>query len=690
MQLRLYFFLLLSFCVSIVGQTQSLITLSEQDTIFLAGSSTSVLADASAKLTIEDIIKRTDFLPNKNEHILFGKDDVNSNWVKFELKNQFLEHLYLEVIIPFNDTITLYTIVNDSVVAVKKSGMRMPNDRTDLASTNTIFDLKQSDKPVKYYLNIQARWFGTAKLRISTYKSLFKFTQNHSLFIGLMLGFILMFVFYNIIVFFQLKDSVYLFYSLYLFFGSGYLLFQYGLIKDWLFQIYPHYNDYVMLMPGLSSFFGAIFSINFLETKQLLPKFHKLFLVTLAAYVFYCLFVLMGYPDWSVILVYFIAPYGTTLIFVTSIVLWSRGNKSAKYYMSGWVLLTIGLTLYLLENAGLLPFNAITAYAMPVSWCLEAITLSLAIAHRFKTMKTETQRVQEESFIVLKQNEELINEKNRMLEKTVIEKTTQLQTTQNLYNLSEEMLQDYAIRLEKSNKELTEFAHIASHDLKAPLRSIISFSQLFERRNKAKFDDVDREYFDFIKSNANRSARMIEDVLNYSKIDKNLGEAQTVILSKCIFHVENNLTALIQEKKAEIIVGELPILRGHISLFTLLFQNFISNGIKYNTNPSPTVHVDCFKDEKGQLVFSVKDNGIGISPADQRDIFTMFRRLHSQAEYEGTGIGLAFCTRIVETYSGKIWLESVKNEGTTFFFTVPKAEMVLLESTHLAENMAHV
>ena len=231
-------------------------------------------------------------------------------------------------------------------------------------------------------------------------------------------------------------------------------------------------------------------------------------------------------------------------------------------------------------------------------------------------------------------------------------------------------------KLEKSNRELTDFACIASHDLKAPIRSILSFAQLFERRNKSKFDDTDREYFNYIKSNAKQSAQLIEDLLSYSKIDKDLGVPTEVDINKCLVIVEMNMQSLIREKNALICYENLPILRGHASLITQLFQNFINNGIKYNESTQPIITISTQQNAQGEYIYAIKDNGIGIAPENQDKVFGMFQRLHSQTDYDGTGIGLSFCTRIVETYGGKIWLESTSGKGTTFYFTLPKAEVM--------------
>jgi signal transduction histidine kinase len=241
---------------------------------------------------------------------------------------------------------------------------------------------------------------------------------------------------------------------------------------------------------------------------------------------------------------------------------------------------------------------------------------------------------------------------------------------------SELQLKQYAHKLEKSNQELTDFANIASHDMKAPVRNILSFAQLFERRNKDKFDERDTEYFGFIKTNANQCIKLIESLLNYSKVDKNIGEPTECDVNDSVFSAQNNLIAVINERNAVIEIDDLPTIEAHPMLLMQLFQNLINNGIKYNQSAQPSIHISSKFSATEGCVYAVKDNGIGIPEKHKQDVFAMFRRLHSAAEYEGSGIGLAFCKRIVETYEGKMWLESEVDKGSTFYFTLPKAKIL--------------
>ena len=184
---------------------------------------------------------------------------------------------------------------------------------------------------------------------------------------------------------------------------------------------------------------------------------------------------------------------------------------------------------------------------------------------------------------------------------------------------------------------------------------------------------MDREYFNYIKNNAFHSAQLIDDVLNYSKIDKNLEEPVRIDINKSIDVIKMNIDTLIQEKNGEIITTDLPVIMGHKSLIVQLFQNLIGNGLKYNKSEKAIVTISSELYNREETVFCVTDNGIGISPEFHEKVFAMFRRLHSQSEYDGSGIGLAFCARIVNTYGGEIWLDSDEGKGTKVFFTLPKA-----------------
>jgi signal transduction histidine kinase len=233
--------------------------------------------------------------------------------------------------------------------------------------------------------------------------------------------------------------------------------------------------------------------------------------------------------------------------------------------------------------------------------------------------------------------------------------------------------------LKRSNEDLDNFAHVASHDLKTPLRSIASFIQLYQRKNQARFDETDKEYIKFISNSARQMDGLINSLLTYSSINSKKDEPSPTNLNKVLNTVSFNLSSLIRERQAEMRISELPSILSHDFLMVQLFQNLIGNGIKYNRSENPKIEVFMAQKEDN-LTYAVKDNGIGISPQYKETVFKIFHRLHGVSEFEGSGIGLAACKRIIEFYGGKIWFESDEN-GSIFYFTLPDCPIIVKQET---------
>ncbi|WP_052374123.1 PAS domain S-box protein [Methanobacterium sp. SMA-27] len=225
-------------------------------------------------------------------------------------------------------------------------------------------------------------------------------------------------------------------------------------------------------------------------------------------------------------------------------------------------------------------------------------------------------------------------------------------------------------KLAQSNKELEQFAYITSHDLREPLRMITSFLQLLERRYQDQLDQDANEFIGFAVDGAKRLDAMTNDLLQYSKISSQKKEIVPVNFEHVLKHALENLKVQIEESNAIITHDPLPTINGDEQLKVQLFQNIIGNAIKYRSEKPPKIHISATK-ETNQYLFSIKDNGIGMSSKHLEKIFTIFQRLHTQEDYEGTGIGLAIAQKIVHQQGGQIWVESEPGKGSTFYFTIP-------------------
>jgi signal transduction histidine kinase/ligand-binding sensor protein len=256
-----------------------------------------------------------------------------------------------------------------------------------------------------------------------------------------------------------------------------------------------------------------------------------------------------------------------------------------------------------------------------------------------------------------KQAEDKIRQLNKTLEQHVDERTKQLEITN----------EELAFYL----KEIEQFTYIASHDLQEPLRTLTNFTQLIQEEYGGKLDEEGDRYIEFISSSANRMRALVRGLLDYSL----LGKERVLTLVDCnkiVGEALSDMTDSIRAGNASITLKELPVIHGYATELRLLFQNLINNAIKFQKKEiRPVINISAENHEK-EWIFKIQDNGIGIEDIYKEKIFIIFKRMHNRSEYEGTGIGLSHCKKIVELHGGRIWVESIPGSGSTFIFSIPK------------------
>lgn len=284
-----------------------------------------------------------------------------------------------------------------------------------------------------------------------------------------------------------------------------------------------------------------------------------------------------------------------------------------------------------------------------------------------------------------------LQESRAHMEELVTERTKELQAKkeelksflENVKSRNEELegivekrtqkLKESNQELVRSNRDLEQFAYIASHDLQEPLRVVGSFVGLLKRRYEDRLDEAAMEYIEFAADGVNRMSKLINNLLTFSKVGRKGIEFKMASLNNLLDIKLLDLSQRIKERNVDIQIDDLPRIYCEKNQLGMVFYNLINNAIKFNNQSFPIVKISVHDDApKDFWKFSVTDNGIGIAPEFQEKIFEIFRRLHKRQEFEGTGIGLALCKKVVNSHGGKIWVESIEGKGTSFFFTISK------------------
>lgn len=282
------------------------------------------------------------------------------------------------------------------------------------------------------------------------------------------------------------------------------------------------------------------------------------------------------------------------------------------------------------------------------------------------SLQEKNQSLMDSQFKIQEQNTQL-----EQVNKTILKVNGELAYANDNYSKANRDLEAMKVELERSNDDLRQFASMASHDLKAPLRNINSFIGLTKRKAKKYGDESINEYLDFVSNSAVHMSQLIEDILEYARIGNEKLPFAEVKLDNLVVKAQYNLNQFLKERNARVEAQPMPNIIGNATQLSILFQNLIQNGIKYNVSEIRLIEIS-YKDSGDFHQIAFTDNGIGIKEEYQEQIFEMFKRLHAASEYKGSGIGLATCHRIVERHQGKISVQSQFGEGSTFIVELPK------------------
>lgn len=647
-----------------VTKAQTIINIPNEGIQYI-GTEILTAVDENNTIRIEDILSNEssiNFQPNPKQSI--GNSSAQSSWLKLRIANNTGQRAFIDFNPSLADSIALYSLDENQKLSVSYTGMKFKFSERGIQHFSHNLELPNStSQPKTYYIRLVTRMPTNYFMRIGTEKTFWYSYSLHNNIWGLLSGIIVLIIIVGTYILFFIKYNRYFLFIPYLIFSLAVIAFYNGKLQETFFMNTPQYSVYAIMVKHLYQISGLIFAIYFLKIKKSFPTAYKASLVVLSILIFNTLLYFIDFQKSLYLVNYTELP---TILFCLylSFRAYSKNIPVAKLYITGWLAQPIVLGLYTLANIGLLTPQYFTTYFTYIPISLQSILIAVAFTKLLLLLSNKEKEAQALFIKVLNEKQENINKHNRELEQVVTELKRE-------FALSLQREKEKEEKLIKNNKELQEFASIVSHDLRAPLRNINSFAQILLRKNQNKFDEKDQEYAQFILQGVKQSTQLIEDLLNYSRMEKNIGPAESIDLNDAVIQVLNNNKNYISEKNTSISIHFLPEIQAHRSLIALIWQNLILNGIKYNDSENPHIEIG-FKEDKTETVFFVKDNGIGIPLQYQEEIFRMFRRLHTTEKYEGTGIGLAFCKRVIEFYDGNIWFESELEKGTCFYFTLPK------------------
>lgn len=371
--------------------------------------------------------------------------------------------------------------------------------------------------------------------------------------------------------------------------------------------------------------------------------------------------------DWLFILFgLFIFSCGTTHI-LNIITVWYP-----MYWIEGWIKLATGLV------------SVLTAVLL---WPAIPRLLALPSPAELSLAKEKL----EEEVRERRQTQAQLEKLNQELEQRVLERTQELQDINaqleqaiNKHLATQEQLHEQAQQLSHSNAELEQYAYVVAHDLRSPVGSIQSFALLLQQRCGEMLDEKGKQFIAYIQKGAQRMDQLITDLLEYAKLG-NVENKYLTPLSSLVAEVLENLSEEIQEKEAQIEISELPHLRVSPVHIQQLFQNLIGNALKFCPD-TPHIQIEA-QAQSEHWLFSVCDNGIGFDDNQKERIFQIFQRLHGNEDhYSGTGLGLAVCKKVVERHGGKIWAEGKPEQGSCFYFTLPRSDLEQNSDSESLEN----
>ena len=704
-----FFLTFLIFLTSLVASADDVVFRGKDLSI---GKSVSVLTDSSGTLTLSQVIVSNRFVQSTEETPNFGLSN-STFWIKMDIRNETEDsNVFLELAYPRIEFCTLYS-KQDSVFREESISWNDPFGKRKVDHQNIVFKLDIPQQQTgTYYLKIQASEQIVLPLIVRTEEGFFKYAFTNEIIAGIHMGVLAVMMLYNFFVYVSIREKSYLYYVLYiLFIGLNQTTIT-GYTFKFLWPETPSLNQYFSIFPGLGGIFAILFFQNFLHTREKSPTIHRVLSAVIPGFVLAMFFNLIGMDRISYRIIDVTGPTAALLALVVAFQLSAKNYRPAKFYLAAWSIFLVGIVLYTLRNLNILPYNSFTNYTMQAGTAIEVILLSFALADKINVLKQEKEASQAQALKISMENEKMILEQNAFLEKSVDQRTAELQLANGELNLTLTKLKDAQSQLIDSEKmaSLGQLTAGIAHEINNPInfvssnirplrRDIDDVLEILDSYDemhhvdsidvlKSKFTEIEKLKeeldLDYIKTElgtllkgmedgAHRTVEIVKGLKIFSRVDEsdlnlvniNEGIESTLII---LNYQMGNAIKLVKE------LGNIPSIECYAGKLNQVFMNILTNSIyallkDKPENATPTIWVKTWLKDPENIAISMRDNGPGMTPEVRAKIFEPF--FTTKQVGDGTGLGLSIVFKIIEVHSGNIQVNTEVGQGTEFLITLP-------------------
>ncbi len=699
---KIIFFFILNFVlIKIANASDSLIVFRNTSETRLLGKYIYILKDESSKLSFREIKNNAGFIRSSSEVPNLGVTP-HTYWIKFSILNLSDEEtLLLNFSQPFTNEAILYSL-NDNKYSVQFAGDDFPFHYRKYKHPNIIFQLKIKNKEIKtFFIKIRSDEQILLPLKLGERTTILSELHNIDLIFGVYCGIILAMFFYNLFIYFSVKDKIYLRYVFYILFIG---LTQASILGYPFEYLWPDSPYFANLSIDIFSCFVGITALEFLkpflQTKRFAPKLHNFSYVITYLYVFTGILSIAGFMHAAYLLVLAMAGFIAVYMFIVAILITKKGYKPAQFFLLAWSVMLFGITIFVLKDFGFLPINAFTSYTMPIGSALETILLAIALADRINILKKEKEESQAEALIVSQQNQKLITEQNIVLEQKVHERTLELEETNEELNVTLSYLKDTQAQLVDAEKmaSLGQLTAGIAHEINNPInfvsanltplkmdiKEILELVKKYEEikssedlESKIKNIDAYKKEIDLdyltkeidtllagIEDGARRTAEIVLGLKIFSRLDEsdikkaniNDGIESTLVILRS--SVPDNV-------ELKLSLGTIPLIDCFPGKLNQVFMNLFTNALyamkQKSLTEKNTLIINSFE-KNDKIYVTIEDTGIGMSKKIKEKIFEPF--FTTKDVGEGTGLGMSIVFKIVESHQAKLEIESEEGKGS--------------------------